>query len=74
MLSYSTKVVSIAPKVAQEKKSSKHVHIGSSFEELVAINAMVKADLNSDARIKSYGFLNFSKPQINVRGLLDDVA
>ena len=48
--------------------------MGSSFEELVVINPTVKADLNSDARIKSYGFLNFSKPQINAHALLDEVA
>src|SRR4051812_4895396 len=32
---------------------------------------MVKTDLNSNTRIKSYGFLNFLKPLINARVAVD---
>jgi hypothetical protein len=74
LLSYSTKVASVAPKVALKKSSSKHTHMRYSFEELVARNPTVKTDLNSDARIKKIMALKKLKPQINARGILSKVA
>ena len=44
-------------KVSRRKKSSsKHIDIGSSFEELVTKNLAVKTDHNFDASFKSYDF------------------
>ena len=59
LLSCSTKVASIVPKVASKKSSTKPIYMRSSFEELVARNLAVKAKLDFDAQIKSYSFLNF---------------
>lgn len=43
-------------KVGIKKISSKHIHAGSSFKDLVAMNPMVKTGLNSDMWFKRYGF------------------
>jgi hypothetical protein len=56
-----TKVAPYSIKVGIKKNSSKHTHAGSSFEDLVARVSTVKTDLNSDARLKSYDFLNCCK-------------
>ena len=57
LLMFNTNVASSSIKVAFEKKSSKHIHMGSSFEELVARNPAVKTVLRSDTRFKSCSFL-----------------
>ena len=41
--------------------------MGSSFEEFVARDPMVKTDRNSDTRIKSYGFLKKNLMKLNAR-------
>ena len=42
-----------------KKKSSKHINMGSSFEDLVAISPTVKTDPKSDKRFDLQNFLNF---------------
>ena len=49
LISCSTKVASIVPKVASKKSSTKPIYMRSSFEELVARNLAVKAKLDFDA-------------------------
>ena len=39
--------------------------MGSSLEELIATNTMVKTDLKFNARVKRYGFKKILKPRIN---------
>lgn len=38
--------------------------MGSSFEEFITRNPMVKTDHNSDTRFESYSFLNFLVPEL----------
>ena len=42
-----------------KKKSSKHINMGSSFEDLVAISPTVKTDPKSNKRFDLQNFLNF---------------
>ena len=53
----STEVAQYSAKVGNKKISSKHIHAGSSFEDLVAMNPKVKTDLNSNVWFKRYDFL-----------------
>ena len=63
----STEVAQYSAKVGNKKISSKHIHAGSSFEDLVAMNPTVKTDLNSDVWFKRYDFLKIEVAKINVR-------
>lgn len=49
-------------KIAQSKSLSKHTHMRSNFEEIVARASTVKTDLNSDNRFKSY---DLKKSELN---------
>ena len=50
------KIASLCPKVASKFVSSKHMHVGSSFEVLDPRILEVKTDINSNARFESYDF------------------
>ena len=63
----STKVAQYSTKVGIKIFSSKHIHAGSSFKDLVAKNPRVKTDLKSDAQFKRYGFLKIQKTEIIAR-------
>ena len=52
----STKVTQYSTKIGIKKISSKHIHAGSSFKDIVVMNPTVKTELNSDVWFKRYGF------------------
>ena len=64
---YSTLFAPYSTKVGIKKISPKHIHAGSSFKDLVAMNPTVKTELNSDMWFKRYDFLKIEQTKINVR-------